>query len=138
MSTTFHRPLKGRGKPKRTEYRGVVYDSRAEADRAAVLDALVRAGQVAWWLRQVPVDIGEPGVDKPYRVDFLVAVRATWSVVHKSETIREIESIVIHAEDVKGFDTPSFRRHIAQWRKRGPFPLHVIRGKHLEIIERET
>lgn len=107
---------------KPTAYEGVVYDSKAEAERAKQLDWLKLSGKVKWWLRQTLVAIGEPGVDKPYRVDFLVG---------------EIEpdgSLSVHAEDVKGVDTDSFRRHVRQWRKRGPFPLHVIRKGTTEII----
>ena len=119
MIKTYHRPLKGRGKPKKTEYNGITYDSKAEADRAAVLDMLQRASVVTWWLRQVPVDIGDPGVDLPYKVDFLV-----------------FEGGRIHAEDVCGIITVQKQRRIRQWKKRGPFPLHIIHGKNFEIIER--
>jgi hypothetical protein len=117
------RRSKYRAKP--TEYDGRRYDSIAEAKRAMELDLLKQHGAVRWWLPQVPVPIGEPGVDKPYRVDFLVCHVG----VDGSESIC--------AEDVKGVDTASFRRHVRQWRKRGPFPLHVIRmGKVDEVIPR--
>lgn len=120
MSTKYHaRP---------TEYGGVRYASKAEARRAAELDLLVRAGKVAWWLRQVPVDIGEPGVDLPFKVDFLVA-----------ESVKDYDGygghLVVHAEDVKGHRTPQFERRVRQWRKRGPFPLHVFGGGNAEVIE---
>lgn len=115
----FHRPVAA-AKP--TEYKGVRYGSKAEASRAMVLDGLQAAGLVAWWLRQVPIDVGEPGIDKPYRIDFLVAES------------RADGTVRVHAEEVKGFDTASFRRHVKQWMRRGPMPLHVIRGKQLEII----
>ena len=39
---------------KRTEYRGVMYDSKAEADFAAELDLRKRAGYICDWARQVP------------------------------------------------------------------------------------
>ena len=109
-----------------TEYRGIRYASKAEAARASELDLGVRSGHVQWWLRQVPIDIGEPGVDKPFRVDFLVC-----------EGIWDGERGIghVHAEDVKGVDTASFRRHVRQWQLRGPFPLHVIRHRGTEIIE---
>lgn len=105
-------------KAKKTEYGGVLYDSKAEAAHAGRLDLLLTAGRLRWWLRQAPVMIGEPGVDKPYRVDFVVC-EADGSV---------------HAEEVKGVETPQFRRQKRQWAKRGPFPLHVISGKNIEII----
>jgi hypothetical protein len=114
---------------KPTVYKGVTYGSKAEAKRAAELDLLLRAGKVAWWLRQVPFDVGEPGVDKPYRVDFLVGEWGPW--VDERNRL-----LTVHAEDVKGCDTPSFRRHVKQWRKRGPMPLHVIRGRKVEVIPR--
>ena len=117
-----------------TTYNGVRYDSKAEANRAAELDLLVRAGRVAWWLRQVPIDIGEPGVDKPYRVDFLVCEIRRWNF----DVSIGCDCEIVHAEDVKGVDTASFKRHVRQWKKRGPFPLHCIRGRNTEIITRET
>ena len=116
---TYHKPIAA----KPTEYRGVTYASKAEANRAAELDVLIRAGQVAWWLRQVPIDIGEPRVDKPYRVDFLVC------------EIGKRGYDEVHAEDVTGFMTPSKRRHIRQWRKRGPFSLHLLTSAGTEVIE---
>ncbi len=102
----------------RTQCNGVLYASKAEAGRAEILDLLVRSGEVRWWLRQVPIDIGEPGVDKPFRVDFLVCDKNNQ----------------VHAEDVKGVETASFRRHKKQWRLRGPFPLHVIFNDKTEIV----
>ncbi len=55
-----------------TVYKGIRYASKAEASRAYQLDLLLEARKIVWWLRQVPIDIGEPGVDLPFRVDFLV------------------------------------------------------------------
>lgn len=114
MRRIYNRPIKA----KRTEYNGVVYDSKAEAERAAVLDLLQISGTVDWWLRQVPVDIGDPGVDLPYRVDFLVCAAGR-----------------VYAEEVCGIITRQKQRRIKQWEKRGPFPLHIIRGKIVEVIE---
>lgn len=114
-------PKRSKYNAKRTEYNGRVYASRAEADRAINLDAMQRAGIVEWWEPQIPISIGESGIDKRYIVDF---------IVYGKHGLR--------AEDVKGRDTPSFRRHVRQWRKRGPMPLHVIRnGVVTEIITRE-
>ena len=101
-----------------TEYSGIRYASKAEAGRAGILDLLVRSGEIRWWLRQVPIDIGEPGVDRPFRVDFLVCDKTG----------------KIYAEDVKGVETASFRRHKKQWNLRGPFPLHVIYSDKTEIV----
>jgi hypothetical protein len=104
---------------KKTEYGGATYDSRAEAAHARRLDLLQRAGDVLWWLRQVPVMIGQPGVDRPYRVDFVVQYR----------------DLRVVAEEIKGVETPQFKRQKKQWAKRGPFPLHIIRGKKVEVVE---
>jgi hypothetical protein len=107
---------------KKTEYGGATYDSKGEAAYAARLDLLKRAGRVRWWLRQVPIMIGEPGVDKPFRVDFVVCV----------------EDGSVEAHEYKGVETAQFKRQKKQWAKRGPFPLHVISGKKVEVIEPEV
>lgn len=114
----FHKPVQA----KPTDYEGIRYGSKAEASRAQVLGGLKAAGQVAWWTRQPAFDIGEPGIDKPYRADFLVAEPLPSGGVR------------VHAEEIKGFDTASFRRHAKQWERRGPMPLHVIRGKKVEVV----
>lgn len=102
-----------------TVYAGRRYDSKTEARHAAALDLLKQAGKVRWWLRQVPIQLGDPEVDRPYRVDFLVC-EADGSV---------------HAEEVKGAETGQFKRQKRQWAIDGPFPLHVIKGKRVEVIE---
>lgn len=107
----------------RTQYNGVWYDSKAEAKRADELYWCMHFKKVAWWLRQVPIQIGDPAADKPYRVDFLVAEYVAFGM------------IAVHAEDVKGVDTPSFRRHVKQWRLKGPFPLHVIYSDRTDVIQ---
>lgn len=104
-----------------TEVDGIRYDSKAEAKRAAELAILERAGEVRWWLRQVPVDVGEPGVDLPYRLDFLVCLKDG----------------SVHGEDVKSIETVQFRRRVRQWRIRGPFALHVLKGKKVDVIHKE-
>ena len=106
----------------RTEYNGCVYDSKAEAARAAELDLLVRAGRVAWWLRQVVFRLGCP--ENIYRCDFVVA----------EPLMADYFGVVVHAEDVKGMETTKFRRDARLWRKYGPMPLHVIRGGKVEVI----
>lgn len=120
---------------KATEYNGMKYPSKAQAERAAQLDALQAAGKVAWYLKEVPIFIGEQGVDKPYRVDFLVAELV--AQCHCRTLGQPMRHIEIRAEDVKGFQTATFKRHVRQWRLKGPFPLWVIRGKDVEIITKE-
>ena len=104
----------------RTEYRGVPYDSKAEAARAFQLDLMLRAGEIAAWQRQITICLGVP--ENRYRVDFLVWDRdgRTW------------------AEDVKGVETGAFRRNARLWKRYGPCPLRVIRkGGAIDIITPE-
>ena len=117
MTFTGRRASKFNAVP--TEYNGRRFDSKAEAAHARNLDIARSNGKVRWVLYQVPVMIGEPGVDKPYRVDFVVC-EADGSV---------------HAEEVKGAETAMFRRQKKQWALRGPFPLHVIKGRKVEVIQ---
>lgn len=122
ISAQIKRPNKYHAR--RTLYNGVWYDSAAEANRAKELDMCIMTGHVTWWLRQVPVMIGEPGVDRPFRVDFLVA-----------EPCFNSQAVHVHGEDVKGMETASFRRRLRQWRLRGPFDLHVVGTRTTEIIK---
>ena len=112
---SYHRPFAA----KPTEHAGVRYASRTEARRAAELDLLQRAGEVRWWIGQVTVRLGCP--ENTFRVDFVVCEKDGG----------------VHAEDVKAIETREFRRNKELWRKYGPFPLWVIMGKNLEIIEPE-
>lgn len=109
----------------RTEYGGRIYPSKAQADRAAELDVLKAAGKVVWWEPEVPISVHDKGVDRRYIVDFLVA-----SFVPGGKP----GVVAIHAEDVKGAYTPKFRTRVAQWRKRGPFDLHIIRQGVVDVI----
>ncbi|MBN1517456.1 DUF1064 domain-containing protein [Candidatus Sumerlaeota bacterium] len=102
----------------RTEYNGVMYDSKGEAQRAAELDQLKRAGLIRFWIRQPPFYLGSSV--NLYRADFLVIGpgAAVW------------------AEDFKGKETPGFRRNRRLWREYGPCELRVIKkGKVTEVIK---
>ena len=44
----------------------------------------------------------------------------------------------VHAEDVKAIETREFRRQKRLWKAYGPFPLHVIGKKTVEVIEPEA
>ena len=110
--STVRKPSKYRAV--KTEYMGVLYDSRAEAKRAAELDMLVKTDSILWWIRQPPFTLGVP--ENKYRPDFLV-------VRHDG----------VHVEDVKGVRTAKFNRDVKLWRKYGPCPLHIV-GKTFEII----
>lgn len=75
----------------KTVYRSIqgferTYDSKREAAFAAELDLRIKAGDVAWWLPQVPIPL--PG-GVTYRADFMVMLT------------------VLRFYDVKGFDTPA-------------------------------
>ncbi len=78
-----------------------LYDSKAEAARAAVLDIHIRNDEIAYWLPQVPFPL--PGGQK-YRVDFMVIWKEP-----KAGIITKIGF-----EDVKGFMTPLSKLKIAQ------------------------
>ena len=54
---------------RRTSYGGHTYDSQREANRAAELDMLIRAGEIAGYARQVGFQL--PGGIE-YRADFVV------------------------------------------------------------------
>lgn len=73
-----------------TEHNGQRYDSKAEAKYAAHLDLLKRAGQVLFYLRQVPFHL--PGRTR-YVVDF--------AVFYADGRVSFV--------DVKGMETQSFR-----------------------------
>ena len=83
---------------------GVRYDSKAEANRAAILELLRQAGEVRWWLRQVTVRLGCP--ENTYRVDFVVCVKDGR----------------VHGEDVKAIETREFRRQKLLWKVIRPLP----------------
>jgi hypothetical protein len=105
-----------------TIYKGVRYPSKMQAARAIVLDDMYENGEIDWWLREVAFDLGE---DTRYRADFVVATPSGVGV----------NLVRVHAEDTKGKVTSAFRKIMKLWRKYGPMPLHVIQGKHIEIIE---
>lgn len=79
----------------RTEYRGVTYDSKAEAARAAELHLLELAGEVSNVRRQVEFPLVVNGLRVCiYRADF---------VYHCKQRGREI------VEDVKGMKTDVYK-----------------------------
>lgn len=102
-----------------TIYNGVRYASKAEAQRAAILDRLVEYGNLRWWIGQPLFRLGCP--ENTYRPDFLVVS----------------EDSGIWVEDVKGVETATFRRNVKLWRNYGPCPLLILfasRGKSAEWI----
>lgn len=104
---------------RRTTFNGVVYDSAAEAERAAELDLLLRGGAILDWQRQVTVNVGPCDSHTPeltrvrYRVDFLVVD----------------DRGLTHAEDVKGFETDRFRVIKPLWIAQMKWPLVILKKK---------
>lgn len=113
------KPRKFRNTP--TEYKGIRYDSKAEARRAEELDGLLAAGDILAWERQPSFRLGVD--ENVYRADFRVVGkdRGVW------------------IEDCKGVATPKFNRDLKLWQRFGPHPLHVLRrqagGWERTIIE---
>jgi hypothetical protein len=107
MTITFRRP-KYKAEP--SIYNSVRYASRAEASRAAELDILLKAGRILAWFGQITVRLGVP--ENIYRPDFLVIP----------------SDGVPWFEDVKGFETPKFRRDKKLWKAYGRLELRVIRN----------
>jgi hypothetical protein len=114
VSGNIGRRNKYRAKP--TIYNGVRYASKAEANRAEQLDQLRAAGEVHWWVGQVRFRLGIP--ENVYVVDFLV-----------------VDASGVFCEDVKGVSTAKFKRDVRLWKRYGPCPLHVIRGRSVEVVE---
>jgi len=96
-----------KGKAART-YRGRCYDSRMEMKYAIHLDYLVSAGDVADWIPQPSVQLGE---DTAFRPDFLVIEKTG----------------IPYYVDVKGKETPRFRMIKKLWAKYGRLNLHVVK-----------
>jgi len=78
----------------KTEHNGIVYHSKKEANKAAELDLLVKAGEISFYLRQVPFTL--PG-NIVYRADFVTfdkdALGMWW----------------VNVIEVKGFSTPEWK-----------------------------
>ena len=91
----------------KTEYRGVRYDSKREARFAADLDLRIMAGEVRFWLRQVPFQL----IASAYRVDFVVF---------------ETDGST-HFIEVKGYDTPVGKLKRKQTEALYPVKIEVVR-----------
>jgi hypothetical protein len=103
----------------RTEYDGVLYDSKAEAAYALMLDDELRAGLIAGWTRQVRFHLGCP--ENCYVVDFLVF---------------GLDGCGVWAVDVKGVETAKFRKDRRLWLRYGPCNLKLVKkGLVDEIIK---
>lgn len=114
-------PRKSKYNARRTEYNGVMYDSKAEAEEAAALDLDMRKGHLAWWLRQVWIPLGS---DFRTRVDFVVGYR------HASL----YGFLRVYAKEIKGAETREFRKVRELWPKYAPFSLLIVKGGKTEVI----
>jgi hypothetical protein len=92
-------------------YYGRTYASKAEMEYAKRLDYLVAVEDVLEWLPQVRFTLGVP--ENIYVVDFLVlpSYGAPWCV------------------DVKGVETPAFKRNCKLWASYGRLDLHIIKRR---------
>lgn len=109
---TARRCLQGPSKyrARRTEYNGVLYASKKEAEFAKTLDLQKRSGEVVYWLRQVPFQLPKT----VYRVDFLVVF-----------PLCTLE-IIIRYFDVKGYDTPVSKLKRRQVEALYPVKIEVV------------
>lgn len=129
----------------RTEYNGVSYASKAEAAYAVQLDLEQRQGWVKFWIAQPTFRLGCP--ENVYRPDFMVvmAVKGHCSGCRDSDplggthcegTVEHPPEVPVYCVDVKGVETPKFRRDKKLWAKYGPCPLVVVRnGREVEVID---
>ena len=101
-------------------YNGVLYASKAEAIRAQELDLLIRSGDVKFWIGQPLFRLG--CAENTYRPDFLVVPFVNFDDVFG-------DSNAVWVEDVKGFETQSFKRHKRLWKAYGPCELRVLKRK---------
>jgi hypothetical protein len=90
---------------KRTAYNGIIYDSKAEASKAAELDLLVKAGEIDFYLRQIPFPL--PG-GIIYRADFLVFTKSGYR-------LWDIEII-----EVKGYSNKEWKMKEKLFREKYP------------------
>jgi hypothetical protein len=79
---------------KKTEYNGVIYDSKKEANRAMELDLMIKAGDVIKVERQPRFDIYVNGV-------FIAYYKADFKIFYPKG--------YFEVEDVKGMKTPVYR-----------------------------
>ncbi len=88
-------------------YNGTVYHSKAESTYAAQADMLLRSRDILGWKRQVTFQLGP---DNNTTVDFVT-------------TDRHGEYVV----EVKGFETPEFKKVKKLWKKYGPMAMHIMK-----------
>ena len=104
----FSRAPKYKAQP--VTYLGERYDSKAEAAYAAYLDVLEGLGECVVLMRHPRFKLGCP--ENVYEADFLVEF-GRWLIVI----------------DVKGTETPKFRKDRKLWSRYGKLPLRIERLK---------
>jgi len=121
---------------KRTEYNSVWFASKAEAARAAELDLLLKAGLITEWIPQPVFRLGVP--ENKYVADFLVinspqcsycGAKHAHGCIGPMEHIKEPRTWV---EEIKGVETPVFKKNKRLWQAYGRLPL-VIRRNGVEV-----
>ena len=90
LASLLAKPTKYRSR--RTEYNGVKYASKKEAKHAEELNLLVKAGELSFWLRQIPFSL--PG-GTVYRLDFAEFRQVVNTSLYQIDWV-----------EVKGYKTP--------------------------------
>lgn len=80
----------------RTEYNGVYYDSKFEAQTAMSLDWRVKAKEIKGWERQYPIEIRSP-----HTGDLILRHKVDFRIEHNDGTFELLEC--------KGFETRDWR-----------------------------
>ncbi len=110
--TNFGRYNKYGVAPKiRRIYKGVVYASLAQAIRAAELDILIQIGDIRSWEPEPVFALGCP--ENKYKADF--------GVVNSDGSE--------HVEEVKGAETPAWKKNKRLWKKYGKLPLKILKRR---------
>ena len=86
-------------------YKGIVYDSKAEAKRAFELDMLKAAGKVMWWERQIAFPL-------------LVEGKLICKFVVDFEVHAPTEK---YYEEIKGWETPEYKLKLKLFKALYPF-----------------
>jgi hypothetical protein len=84
----------------RTEYNGVYYDSKFEAQTAMNLDWRLKAKEIKGWARQFMIEIRAPAM-KPYSGDLILRNKVDFRIEHNDRSFELLEC--------KGFETRDWR-----------------------------
>jgi hypothetical protein len=117
----------------KTTYRGQTYDSLGEAEYAAKLDMLVKAGEVAWWERQHRLPIDDRCLTCGATGQLPCRTKSGAEIVsfHKERMTAKIDFYVVPMQgnsyylDFKGRLLRGWNRIVIQWRKNVPFELRI-------------